>query len=663
MNENLDTGTTSADVASDLLSIMAETTEIATRTRLNADFVPGMVTVLLGKELLMQGVHTLREAWNLVPGVVYHAAEDSLVMRGIGFWASGKVKVMLNGVPVNDGIISSTRAIVNLPIEMVERIEVIRGPGAAVHGEYALTGVVNVITYQDGRRAFGQVGSWRTYSGGGLLTLDQGEWHTTLNMAGWQTRGDDLIAQGDSATRLGVGNAPGPANDAQKSRNLVMQVAHGETSFLFQYVDNLSGDKFGLNNFLPPPGRRLIYDDRILNVELQQRASFSGVKALFRGGWSQYLFDADHINFAPPPINMSLQAEPGADGSIVGSMRALENRIHANGLVEYQAPAGHLLSWGVDWARTELNGLDTYGNWDPATGYATATINRFPASQQWIEQSLAHRTLYGTLIQDQWSIHPRVMLTGGVRLDEYSDMGQSISPRLAAVWQMDDQNILKVQYGTGFRPPSFLGMYSRFLLLRPNPNLLSEKIRTFDLGYIHRTSSLVGRLTLFDSLLQDMVSMDTAQVPAQNVNIGDIRMQGAEAEIETTVTERIKLTGNLSYVLDRNQSIEQNLPGIGRWMGNAGTLARFDAGWSLYIGANYVGIRNREPMDPRPPMSPDWTVNTTLSKRSCWIFATTCQFGIKNLLNHQAMEYGSRFDAFDFPLPGREFWAKVAHDF
>ena len=85
-----------------LLALLEEQTTIATKTRLNSDYVPGMVTVLHGDKLEGTGAHTVWEALARVPGIelsIEETGRKQIVVRGIGrTYASGNIKIMLNGV-------------------------------------------------------------------------------------------------------------------------------------------------------------------------------------------------------------------------------------------------------------------------------------------------------------------------------------------------------------------------------------------------------------------------------------------------------------------------------------------------------------------------------------------------------------------------------------
>ena len=72
----------------------------------------------------------------------------------------------------------------NLPIEQVERIEVIRGPGSILYGEYAFSGVINVVTYTNTNRGFVGYSRYNSPVAGGTLYRELAEGVTiSLNLS------------------------------------------------------------------------------------------------------------------------------------------------------------------------------------------------------------------------------------------------------------------------------------------------------------------------------------------------------------------------------------------------------------------------------------------------------------------------------------------------
>ena len=138
----------------ELFALLEQESELATKSKKNIDYLPGLITVLQQNELKRFGYKTVEEALELVPGIDF--SSKGLIVRGIGnAFISGKTKIMLNGVAFNDAATSAAPYILRLPVEMIERVEVIRGPGSALYGEYAFSGVINIVTIKDADYIFG----------------------------------------------------------------------------------------------------------------------------------------------------------------------------------------------------------------------------------------------------------------------------------------------------------------------------------------------------------------------------------------------------------------------------------------------------------------------------------------------------------------------------
>jgi outer membrane receptor protein involved in Fe transport len=134
-----------------MLDVASAKSSIAQKREAPSREVPGIITVVSRQEIVNSGVRDLKEALALfVPGVSFAGDVDGvtgIAIRGL-FGHEGKVLVMMDNIPLNEEVYSTTQFDNHYPAEMIERIEVLRGPGSIVHGEYALIGVINVITRQ-----------------------------------------------------------------------------------------------------------------------------------------------------------------------------------------------------------------------------------------------------------------------------------------------------------------------------------------------------------------------------------------------------------------------------------------------------------------------------------------------------------------------------------
>ena len=127
-------------------------TKAATETKANEPYQPYIISVLNGKRLEKLGIATLGEALELIPGV--DIATDlmdmkSPVFRGSNPLAFGQVKLLIDGMLANDTFIDGFAGYLYMPIEMIKRIEVVRGPGRRTDGINAYAGSIQVITYAE----------------------------------------------------------------------------------------------------------------------------------------------------------------------------------------------------------------------------------------------------------------------------------------------------------------------------------------------------------------------------------------------------------------------------------------------------------------------------------------------------------------------------------
>jgi iron complex outermembrane receptor protein len=150
---------------------------VATKSALHASQTPAVVTVVSGDEILARGYTCLADVIRSVPGFydVYDGVTHNVGVRGIngGQNASGSsIKLMIDGQAVdyrpNSGNFFGEELI---PIELIERVEIIRGPASALYGADAFLGAINVVTRAAdsgaGARLSGQGAMVRDHPGGG----------------------------------------------------------------------------------------------------------------------------------------------------------------------------------------------------------------------------------------------------------------------------------------------------------------------------------------------------------------------------------------------------------------------------------------------------------------------------------------------------------------
>ena len=133
---------------SELQKVLNQNLTVSSSKALTTRETPGIISLVTAEEIRNSGARDLTDILRLVPG--FDVAQDLQFVMGIGLrgnWANeGKVLVMLDGQPFND-LLYQTVAVGNrFPVDAIERIEIIRGPGSAIYGGSAEYGVINIVT-------------------------------------------------------------------------------------------------------------------------------------------------------------------------------------------------------------------------------------------------------------------------------------------------------------------------------------------------------------------------------------------------------------------------------------------------------------------------------------------------------------------------------------
>lgn len=115
----------------------------ATRTLKDLQQVPSSVSVITAQEIEEKNAMSVQEALQYVPGVYMNqAAQSGIQLRGFG---SDDILVLVDGMQMNTSY-NGTVNFNTLPVENIERIEVLRGAASSIYGGYAVGGVINIIT-------------------------------------------------------------------------------------------------------------------------------------------------------------------------------------------------------------------------------------------------------------------------------------------------------------------------------------------------------------------------------------------------------------------------------------------------------------------------------------------------------------------------------------
>ncbi|PKO38784.1 MAG: TonB-dependent receptor [Betaproteobacteria bacterium HGW-Betaproteobacteria-6] len=640
---------------------------IATGTRQLARKAPSTATVITAEDIVSIGARNLSEVLETVPGM--HVSRNRLQtiytptygMRGILSSTSPHVLMMVNGIPRTSVYLGNPdEELVELPVENIARIEVIRGPGSAVYGADAFAGTINIMTKTAeeidstsfGLRA-GSFNSWDTWlqHGSKVGDLDVAAY---LKIGG--TSGQQRQIAVDAVGRSGQVNLGHDDIDGQ------VDISYGRLRWRAGYtLRNDVGTGVGVAGALDPTGK--VRSERITSDLSWTDANFARNLSLTVQAAYMQLANEITTPLYVYPAGTSFVSWGGSafpDG-MIGAPDKWERQARFSAASVYSGFVDHQIRFGVGHDEMEIYKTRENKNFSLLTGVPLLLPGGLTASSG-AELFLApHKRRVNYLyMQDEWRFARDWTLTSGIRHDEYSDFGGTTNPRLALVWEARQDITAKLMYGTAFRAPSFIEMYATGNpIALGNASLMPEKIRTVEAGVTWQARpGLQATLSVFRHHISNLIT----QTGATYLNGGKQRGSGGEMEATWDASSNVRLTGHYAY----QRNIDQH---TGKDSGYAPhhhlyTRAdwRFISGWNLSGQVNYVADRKRAEGDSRPQIPDYTTVDLTMRTERVklgWDFSAT----VYNLFNVDVREptnLGSGV-VYDFPMPGRTFWLQARY--
>ncbi|MBU0682328.1 MAG: TonB-dependent receptor [Proteobacteria bacterium] len=646
---------------SQLLQLLDKHTDIATKTKMNADYIPGMVTVLYGKDLEARGKRNLMEALTLVPGIDLTLTANgtpALVSRGIGSpYISATSMILLNGTPLNTTLFGFATGICNMPIEQIDRIEIIRGPGAAVHGEFAYSGVINIITREEDSRLFATAGRNKSYAAGAMahFTDKERDFHLSVNGAYSDSEGQSHFNGPDS-----FGNY-GNSNEARDNSNAFVTLKYKDFTFLANYINEGAGDFYAVQ---PIPDDHTAQEHIYQNIEARQlfrpAADFD---IQFKMGWQSYSYDADEILIAPPGADLTLVTGYTYPDGIKMSISSQEEKFFSCLENSWTGLADHTILTGFSYNHIELKDVWQKSNVD-IVSWAPMTWQKVSSADLFVDKN-SSRDLVSLMLQDVWKVTSSITLTTGLRGDHYNDVGDNVTPRISAVWQPFDHHIFKAQAARAYRPPTFMELYGSDKLLQGNPDIDPETIDTYEVGYIHRKEHHTSKFTLFYSRLNDLITTEPNGTLARYTNSDGAKQMGFEMELEQDILNNLKFDGNLSYAHTKDIDSGKEVVGSIKWQANAALIYQPASWTSLACQYRFVDRRTRAVIDPRDDLKGYDKVDLTLSFFPSNIEGLTLRTGVQNIFNEEILNPSSSVLNYgdDFETQDRYWWAQCSYEF
>lgn len=633
------------------------TISIATGSKQSIARAPAVSTVITSRDIEAMGATDLDQALESVPGL--HVSKNNVggdpiySFRGILTKYNPQILMLVNGIPITNVFWGDRSQLWGgMPLENVARIEIIRGPGSALYGADAFSGVINVITKTaddiKGTEAGVRAGSFNTRDawmqhGGKMGALDAAFYLRAGNTdgpRGWIPK-DGLQNSGNLNTeRKAIDARADLSNDAWRFRTAYQKrdVAIGALA------GNLDPNGVGHSS-------RLYLDLSYEKANWAQNWDVSGLLGYYdikdkKGDPAYMLY---------PPGTYYGQVFPNG---VIGNPGHSERHTHASINAFYTGFEKHRVRVGTGYRLENLYEVEETKNFDAAfTPGPVVDVTGDPTRVFMLPHK---RNVYYVFAQDEWSLAKDWTLTVGVRHDRYSDFGGTTNPRAALVWDADYNVVVKLLHGTAFRAPSFAEQYSiNNPVVIGSPNIKPETITTDELAFSWQaTSSLQNNLNFFSYRMRSIILADAATKTYQNA--GDQTGRGLELESTFDVTGNLRLVGSysLQHSIDTATGLDAGMAPHRRLFGRADW--RFAPLWQIGTTVNHVADRMREPGDARPKV-PDYTTVDLILQREKLAEGLDARIKVTNLFNQNAWEptFQSVVMNSDLPLPGRAFYVQL----
>jgi outer membrane receptor for ferrienterochelin and colicins len=640
---------------------------IASGSRQPIARAPSVATVITAEDIAAIGAADLDEVLETVPGL--HVARSPqaynpiYIIRGISTQYNPQVLMLINGIPIT-GVFVGDRSQVwsGMPVENIARIEVIRGPGSALYGADAFSGVINIITKtaadinstELGLRAgsFNSRDGWVQHGG------TWGKFDVAAYLRAGHTDGQRQIIAADSLS--GTPNpslAPGPVNVGRDAIDGRFDLSREKWRLRAGYQQrNHIGTGAGVASTLDPQGKN--FGERISTDLTYQDVNFAPDLDVTAQASYLHITEKSELTLFPAGTNLGSGAFPNG---VIGNPAKWERHLRFNLSAAYTGLQSHKLRFGAGTQNDDLYRTRETKNFDAT--YAPVPLVDVSDTAPFLRPH--NRRVNYVYAQDEWAFIKDWYLTAGLRRDHYSDFGNTTNPRVALVWETAYNLTSKVLYGRAFRPPSFAELYNiNNPVALGNPNLKPETNESVELAFAWQAAStLQANLNLFRYQMKDILRFvqnpDTSYT-AQNA--GRQHGQGFEVELVWDAKPNLRLSGNYAQQDSVDEATHQDAGNAPERHVYARADWRFMPSWIWDMQLNYVADRKRESLDIRPAIADYHTVDVTLRNQkrdSDWDFAVK----VLNLFNADAREPSPSPGLIrnDLPLARREWRVELSH--
>jgi outer membrane receptor for ferrienterochelin and colicins len=633
----------------DLTKVQIETVYGASKFGQKVTQAPASVTIITADEIQKYGYRTLAELLKSVPGfyISYDGQDAFIGVRGIsrGGDYNTLVLVLIDGHRMNENVYDGTYVNGEFPIDidLIDRVEIIRGPGSSLYGTDAFFAVINIFTKR-GRDLKGtevslSAGSQETYQG--RVSYGQ-QFKNGLELLLSESFGD---SKGNRELFYPEYNSPatnmGVARDADGSQLHNTFVSASYKDFSFHAVYDV------WEKHIPTGSYGTVFDDSRSEstssrayTDLEYQHTFKekwvvDARAYYDWYWYHGVYPYDYTGAGVPPFTLN---EDYARGNWWGFDLSVSRSL----LEKHRVTVGTEEIFNT---KQEQNNYDL----QPYAFYLYDSRSSIVAA---------------VYIQDEFAIRKNLLLSAGLRYDNYSTFGGTVNPRVALIYSPAENTALKLLYGQAFRAPDDYELYYDAVGFEANPALRPETIKTTEVvfeRYFHKYASL--SVSGFYNQIGGFISQTTDPITheIEYANLEDVHGKGLEFQLSEKRPSGWE--GRLSYTVQesRSQLTDASLTNSPKHLAKINLIAPL---WSKKLFASFEGqeVSRRETVK-ETFVGGFFVANATLLSKEMF-GKLQASASVYNLFDKRyADPSGDELRQYSIPQDGRNFRVKLTYRF
>jgi iron complex outermembrane receptor protein len=533
---------------------------------------PASISVATRDEIQKQGYRTLADVLNGMRGVytTYDRNYNYMGIRGFGRPGDYNTRVLLlvDGHRMNDNVYdqASIGTDAFLDVDLIERVEVIRGPSSSIYGDNAFLGVINVITRKPARVETVEA----SVEGGGAETFKG-----RFSVARQWTNDVSLLVSGTIYHSDGGENLYYPEfNQPWNNFGHAIHTDQDEYQSVFAsaaYHDlTLSGGLANRTKRVPTASYETVFDadrewtrDFRAYADLKWDHEFSeDTRLMGRLFYDNYYYEGDYP--------YSLTPIPHPNALYISRDETIGNWIGTEWQLTQKILERHTLVAGGEYKENLQQEQRNSSSDDLDSPFFSSPTSRS----------------VGVYAQAEVVLLTNLMINAGLRYDHYSTFGGTVNPRVALIYSPWTTTTFKLLYGQAYRAPNAYELYySATDMERGNPNLDPETIQTYELAY---EQVLPWGMRLSTSLyyyeIQDLISQTVdSEGYITFANLDRARAAGVEFEVEKRHSSGLLARVSYAYQQARDSRTDQEISNSPQHLLRASLIAPLHAD-KLYTG-------------------------------------------------------------------------------